>query len=328
MVQTEALHVDPPLRSAVLSYLCAQFCLLRPQLKGRGRRFILVARAGGGGHQKNQLEVRKAEMKNNIEEKEKKLKEMKETVMMIQKLPSLCVPVEGRDAPNTTVNGEFLSESLKKKLCYLKKILEEMSGWEFVKAKEADFFISFCSVPSDSCPLTLDPNTAHRRLRLSEGERKATTEMTEAPYPDHSDRFDFWLQVLCREALSGTRLYWEIEWSGEGVTVGLAYKGITRKGDKEEYRLGYNDKSWNLFCSDSNYIAWHNTIKTEIIVRRSHRIGMYLDCPAGTLSFYSILDTMTLLYRFKATFTEPLYLGFGFKFHSSVRICPLTPCGW
>ncbi|XP_039616012.1 tripartite motif-containing protein 16-like [Polypterus senegalus] len=363
----------------------------------------------------NQLEVRKAEMKNNIEEKEKKLKEMKETVMMIQsaaetelqeheeifksviqtieklrsevivlissqkrmvvrkaeevikqlekeikdlkrkdaelaelsqtedhihflkKLPSLCVPVEGRDAPNTTVNGEFLSESLKKKLCYLKKILEEMSGWEFVKAKEAGVNDSGHILQNlrirngllkYSCPLTLDPNTAHRRLRLSEGERKATTEMTEAPYPDHSDRFDFWLQVLCREALSGTRLYWEIEWSGEGVTVGLAYKGITRKGDKEEYRLGYNDKSWNLFCSDSNYIAWHNTIKTEIIVRRSHRIGMYLDCPAGTLSFYSILDTMTLLYRFKATFTEPLYLGFGFKFHSSVRICPLTPCGW
>ncbi|XP_051789386.1 tripartite motif-containing protein 16-like [Erpetoichthys calabaricus] len=370
----------------------------------------------------NQLEVRKAEMKNKIEEKEKKLKEMKETVMMIQflfssnqsaaerelqeleetfksvlqaieklrseviavissqkrmvvrkaeevmerlekeikdlkrkdvelaelsqtedhirflkKLPSLCVPVEGRDAPNTTAKREFLSESLKKKLCHLKKILVEMSGWEFVKAKEAGVNDSGHILQNlrtrngllkYSCPLTLDPNTVHRRLRLSEGERKVTTEMTEVPYPDHPDRFDFWLQVLCREALSGNRWYWEVEWSGEGVTVGVTYKGITRKGDKEEYRLGYDDKSWNLFCSDSSYTAWHNTIKTEIIAPCSHRIGIYLDCPAGTLSFYSILDTMTLLHMFNTSFTEPLYLGFGFKFHSSVRICPLTLSDW
>uniref|UniRef100_A0A8C4RM81 Tripartite motif-containing protein 16-like n=1 Tax=Erpetoichthys calabaricus TaxID=27687 RepID=A0A8C4RM81_ERPCA len=271
----------------------------------------------------------------NLEEKlcarHQELQELEETfksvLQAIEKLRSEVIAVISSQKRMVVRKAEEVMERLEKEIKDLKRKdveLAELSQTE----DHIHFFISFCSVPSDSCPLTLDPNTVHRRLRLSEGERKVTTEMTEVPYPDHPDRFDFWLQVLCREALSGTRWYWEVEWSGEGVTVGVTYKGITRKGDKEEYRLGYDDKSWNLFCSDSSYTAWHNTIKTEIIAPCSHRIGIYLDCPAGTLSFYSILDTMTLLHMFNTSFTEPLYLGFGFKFHSSVRICPLTLSDW
>ncbi|XP_048854376.1 NACHT, LRR and PYD domains-containing protein 12-like isoform X2 [Brienomyrus brachyistius] len=40
-----------------------------------------------------------------------------------------------------------------------------------------------------SCQLTLDPNTAHRRLSLSGGKRKVTWGAKQ-PYPDHPERFD------------------------------------------------------------------------------------------------------------------------------------------
>ncbi|MBN3285821.1 TRI29 protein, partial [Polyodon spathula] len=48
--------------------------------------------------------------------------------------------------------------------------------------------------------------------------------------------------------------------------------------------------------------------------------GEYLDCPAGTLSFYGVSDTMTLLHRFQATFTEPLYPGVWVDDDSTVTI--------
>ncbi|CAL8365928.1 unnamed protein product [Arctogadus glacialis] len=67
--------------------------------------------------------------------------------------------------------------------------------------------------PSDACDLTLDPNTAHRRLSLSEDNRKVTLVGEDQSYPDHPDRFDSWPQVLGREALTG-RCYWEVEWGG------------------------------------------------------------------------------------------------------------------
>ncbi|XP_039598644.1 tripartite motif-containing protein 16-like [Polypterus senegalus] len=179
---------------------------------------------------------------------------------------------------------------------------------------------------SDFCPLTLDINTANRDLHLSEGYKKVTSEGTVTEYPDHPDRFEFWPQVLCREALTGTRCYWEVECSGESVVIGVAYKGLSRKGRVDECGLGGNDKSWSLWWSLSQYSVWHNNKQTVISAPSSPRIGVYLDWPAGSLSFYSVSHTMTLLHRFNTSFTEPLYPGFYVDPDCSVTICHLTPC--
>ncbi|KAM9718975.1 tripartite motif-containing protein 16-like [Menidia menidia] len=58
--------------------------------------------------------------------------------------------------------------------------------------------------------ITLDPNTANRKLLLSEGNRKVTQTDKRQSYPDHPDRFTYWLQVLSRESLTG-RCYWEVQ---------------------------------------------------------------------------------------------------------------------
>uniref|UniRef100_A0A8C4RCL3 Uncharacterized protein n=1 Tax=Erpetoichthys calabaricus TaxID=27687 RepID=A0A8C4RCL3_ERPCA len=191
----------------------------------------------------------------------------------------------------------------------------------------ADLFnrLLFSSRYSDSCPLTMDPNTANRRLHLSEDNKKVTDKKTGTQYPNHPDRFDYWEQILCTEALRWTCFYWEVEWSGSGVAIGVTYKGISRKGKSEECRLGHNKKSWSLTCSDSNFFVWHNNKSTTVSVPYSHRIGVYLDCLTSSLSFYSVSDTMTLLHTFKISFTEPIYPGFGVGWDSSVTIftgCP------
>ncbi|CDQ98960.1 unnamed protein product [Oncorhynchus mykiss] len=171
-----------------------------------------------------------------------------------------------------------------------------------------------------ACDLTLDPNTVNRLLSLSEENRKVTWRTEEQPYPDHPERFDGWKQVLCREGLTG-RCYWEVEWSGRRSGIGVTYKGISRRGGKDCV-IGLNDKSWSLFCSDNRYYAWHNDNPTTIdISSSSHRVGVYLDWPAGTLSFYRVSsDTLTHLHTFYTTFTEPLYPGFRVCCDSSVTM--------
>ncbi|XP_048859359.1 stonustoxin subunit beta-like [Brienomyrus brachyistius] len=161
-----------------------------------------------------------------------------------------------------------------------------------------------------SCQLTLDPNTAHRDLSLSGGNRKVTWG-AERPYPDHPERFDFWAQVLCRESLTG-RCYWEAEWNGYEARIGVTYKGIGRKGGSD-CQLGDNDKSWCLCCDTDSYSVWHNNKWTDIPIRPSgsRRVGVYLDWGAGALSFYRVSsDGLTPLYRFTSSFTESLYPGF------------------
>ncbi|XP_062864214.1 stonustoxin subunit beta-like, partial [Trichomycterus rosablanca] len=167
---------------------------------------------------------------------------------------------------------------------------------------------------------TLDPNTVNKNLRLSEENKVVTCSRTSQSYPDHPDRFDNHSQVVCRESVSG-RCYWEVELSGDyGVYIAVSYKSISRKGDGDECWFGRNDQSWSLDCSSSRFSFRHNNKGTEIpIMPSSSRIGVYVDYEAGTLTFYSVSDTMKLLHRVQTTFTQLLYPGF-FLYSGSVKL--------
>ncbi|KAM4583597.1 uncharacterized protein PAE49_003493 isoform 1-T3 [Odontesthes bonariensis] len=166
-----------------------------------------------------------------------------------------------------------------------------------------------------SCQLTIDTNTVNRNLKLSDNNRKVTWEEEVQPYPDHPDRFHvWWHQLLCRNVLTG-RCYWEVEWRGD-VSISVSYRGIGRGGS--ECVFGLNDQSWSLFCSDGGkYSVYHNNRETSISSSSSsvcNRAAVYVDRPAGTLSFYRVSsDTLIHLHTFSTTFTEePLHPGFGF----------------
>ncbi|KAK0146352.1 NLR family CARD domain-containing protein 3 [Merluccius polli] len=178
------------------------------------------------------------------------------------------------------------------------------------------------SSPLNACELTLDPNTACRYLSLSEDNRKVTRVGEDQSYPDHPPRFDRWPQVLCREGLTG-RCYWEVERRGY-VYIGVTYRGITRRGWGQDSWLGGNNKSWSLYCDDDRYSVWYNHSNTDIRLRPSGstRVGVFLDRPAGSLSFYRVSpgvggssDTLTHIHTFHTTFTQEDLLP-GFRFWS------------
>uniref|UniRef100_A0A3Q0T863 B30.2/SPRY domain-containing protein n=1 Tax=Amphilophus citrinellus TaxID=61819 RepID=A0A3Q0T863_AMPCI len=183
-------------------------------------------------------------------------------------------------------------------------------------------------MPQYACELTVDRNTAHRKLKLSENNRKVTlVGEKEQPYPDHPDRFDRREQLLCSNGLSG-RCYWEVEWKGE-VDIAVTYRGIKRKGNSEDRRFGKNDQSWCLRCSEGSFSVCHNNTNRSVPPSSSssvsNRVAVYVDCPAGTLSFYSVSsDTLIHLHTFSSTFTEPLYAGFGFVFGLGVESLMLS----
>ncbi|XP_014011227.1 tripartite motif-containing protein 16 isoform X2 [Salmo salar] len=174
-----------------------------------------------------------------------------------------------------------------------------------------------------SCRLTLDPHTLYRQLFLSELNRKVKLKRKGYSYPSRPDRFTQLCQVLCREGLSG-RCYWEVEWSGWKIYAGVSYKDISRSGPVDDCQFGHNDKSWSLECCSNGYFYRHNNVKTEVARPQSSRVGVYLDHQAGTLSFYSVSDKMTLLHRVQTKFTQPLYPGFWLHcFKTTAELCEL-----
>uniref|UniRef100_A0A9J7WVD0 NACHT, LRR and PYD domains-containing protein 12-like n=1 Tax=Cyprinus carpio carpio TaxID=630221 RepID=A0A9J7WVD0_CYPCA len=222
---------------------------------------------------------------------------------------------------------KLLSEKLEDPNCSLNKINVDHAGQSRITAGLQKWI----------CFLTLDPNTANTELRLSEENKKVTCVRQKQPYPDHPDRFDVCEQVLCRESVCG-RCYWEIECSSV-VCISVSYKSINRKGAGVECVFGCNDQSWSLLCSSSSYSFRHNIKETHIPVKSISsrigvysdddddddddvsRIGVYVDHSAGTLSFYSVSDTMSLIHTEQTTFTQPLYPGFTVYYESSVKLC-------
>ncbi|XP_035772068.1 NACHT, LRR and PYD domains-containing protein 3-like [Neolamprologus brichardi] len=174
------------------------------------------------------------------------------------------------------------------------------------------------------CDLMLDPNTAHRNLKLSDDNKEVTHVEEDQLYPYHDLRFDHWPQLLCTNSLSGC-CYWEVEWRGE-VHVAVSFGGIRRKGEGDDVRFGRNYQSWSLNCSDDKgYYASHKFDLRAIPCLSSplsHKVAVYVDCSTGTVSFYNVSsDKLIHLHTFNTTFTEPVYAGFRVKPDSSIHLC-------
>ena len=177
--------------------------------------------------------------------------------------------------------------------------------------------------PSDAEELTLDPTTAHKSLKLSNNNRKVMLATEKQSFPRCPERFNHWHQVLCRNGLTGNG-YWEVKWEGR-VYVAVCYGGMRRTGKTFESKFGENNQSWVLSCSEAKCFISHNKERTDLPHGSvSKRVAVYVDCPAGILSFYSISSgTLTHLHTFHTTFTEPLYPGFWVESTSSLSLCPL-----
>nr|XP_027811803.1 tripartite motif-containing protein 16 [Marmota flaviventris] len=174
--------------------------------------------------------------------------------------------------------------------------------------------------------ITFDPDTAHRYLRLQEDNRKVTnTTPWEHPYPDLPSRFLHWRQVLSQQSLYLHRYYFEIEISGAGTYFGLTCKGIDRKGEERNSCISGNNFSWSLHWNGKEFTAWHSDTETPLKAGPFRRLGIYVNFPGGTLSFYGVeYDCMTLVHKFDCKFSEPVYAAFWLsKKENAIRIVDL-----
>nr|XP_029541624.1 tripartite motif-containing protein 16-like [Oncorhynchus nerka] len=261
-----------------------------------------------------QVEQEIAELRKRSTELEQ-LSHTEDHIHFLQSYQSLSSISVSSDLPSIVVSPLQYFGDVSKTVSELREKLEDFLKGEWNKISTTVNIVDVVLPPEPktreqllqySCQLTLDPKTVYTRLSLSEGNRKVTYTGQPQPYPDHPDRFTNHCQVLCREGLSG-HCYWEVEWSGD-VDTAVSYKDVSRT--ERDGGFGDNKKSWSLECSSGGYCFIHNNVVTKVSGPQSSRVGVYLDHKAGTLSFYSVSDTMTLLHRVQTTFTQSLYPGF------------------
>ncbi|KAI5623467.1 NACHT, LRR and PYD domains-containing protein 12 isoform X6 [Silurus asotus] len=158
--------------------------------------------------------------------------------------------------------------------------------------------------------LTLDPNTANTQLSLTGDNTRISVRSEHQQSQDH---MGYQMQVLSKESLFG-RCYWEVEWHRK-ASIAVAYKSFIKRGCKNNYVFGCSKKSWSLELSenDNRCAVVHNNKSISKSHPQGNRVGVFVDCSRGILSFYDICsDTQTLpIHTFRTNFRETLVAGFG-----------------
>lgn len=156
--------------------------------------------------------------------------------------------------------------------------------------------------------LMFDPETANKHIIISDQNRKAThkTSSRGNTVPESPKRFQSW-QVMCTEGFSEGSHYWEVEISTFFVQIGVAYDSLKRTKEMEN-QIGRNSCSWSLELRSMGHSAWHGNKEVLLNLPMYKRIGVHLDCAAGSITFYGIKDgDLENLHMFHCIFFERLY---------------------
>ncbi|KAG9282168.1 tripartite motif-containing protein 16-like isoform X1 [Astyanax mexicanus] len=204
-------------------------------------------------------------------------------IHFLQSFQSLCVSSGSEDSPSITVHQHPSFDGVRKSLSELKERLEEFCREEFRKIHLQAAAVQI--LPSE-------PKT----------------------------REDF-LQYFCRLTLDPNTANRFLILSEKNRVVKRSNKVQPYSDHPERFDGWYQVLSKESVCGRCYWeVEWSGGIQTDLSAPPSSRIGVYVDHSAGTLSFYSVSDTMTLLHTLHTTFTQPLYAGFYVE-RGTVRLC-------
>ncbi|XP_040386227.1 E3 ubiquitin/ISG15 ligase TRIM25 isoform X2 [Cygnus olor] len=157
--------------------------------------------------------------------------------------------------------------------------------------------------------ITLDFNTAHNKVLLSDRYTKMSVSDTPLNYNHHPQRFTYCSQVLGFQCFKRGVHYWEVELQQKNFcAIGICYGSMDREGP--DSRLGRNSSSWCIEWFNSKISAWHNDVEKNLPNVKATKIGVLLHCEGGFVIFLAVGEKLNLIYKFKTQFTEALYPAF------------------
>ncbi|XP_028449097.1 E3 ubiquitin-protein ligase TRIM21-like [Perca flavescens] len=184
-----------------------------------------------------------------------------------------------------------LEETLSKEM---KKLLESELKW----------------VQQYAVDVTLDPDTAHPELILSDDGKQVNHGDVRKNLPDNPQRFSRYCIVLGKQSFSSGRFYFEVQFTGNTEWVlGVARESINRK---REITASPQKGFWTIVVIKRNdcYALADPPVRLSL-KSPPQKVGVFVDYEEGLVSFYDV-NAAALIYSFTGcSFTEKLFPYFG-----------------
>ncbi|XP_034722421.1 E3 ubiquitin-protein ligase TRIM21-like [Etheostoma cragini] len=173
-------------------------------------------------------------------------------------------------------------------------------------SKEMKKLVAESELKQYAVDVTLDPDTAHPLLILSDDGKQVYTGDVRKNLPDNPERFSYFGCVLGKLSFSSGRFYFEVQVKGKiEWTLGVARESINRKGD---IALSPQNGFWTTCLRNGNkYYASADPQIRLSLKSPPQKVGVFVDYEEGLVSFYDV-DAAALIYSFTGcSFTEKLF---------------------
>ncbi|XP_052465109.1 E3 ubiquitin-protein ligase TRIM39 isoform X4 [Carassius gibelio] len=217
---------------------------------------------------------------------------------LLQIHSSLCSSTNTRNWPEISMKTHESLETLRRDLTQLKDTIDEKLT--LTVSTELKWMQQY------AVDVTLDPDTAHPDLILSDDGKQVRCGDITQKLPDKPERFDTCVNVLGKEGFSSGRSYFEVQVKGKTEwDLGVARESINRKG---QITLRPSDGYWTVWLRNGDeYKACDDPLVSLSLRVKPQRVGVFVDYDEGLVSFYDV-ESSCHIYSFTAqSFTEKLY---------------------
>ncbi|XP_030235330.1 E3 ubiquitin-protein ligase TRIM39-like [Gadus morhua] len=227
----------------------------------------------------------------------KRLSHTEDHLHFLQTFRSLKDPPPTRDWTTVEVRPPSYVGTLRRSLDQL----EETLNMEMKKLRDAELK----RVQQYEVDVTLDPDTAHPQLILSEDGKQVHDGGVVKILPYNPKRFTRYTFVLTRQSFSSGRFYFEVQVKDKTAWwLGVARESIDRTGgSRGTPETGY----WTLLYYNDVFLFSDYTSVRHPLRAGLQKVGVFVDYDEGLVSFYDVEARVHIYSATGCTFTEPLY---------------------
>ncbi|KAK7930442.1 hypothetical protein WMY93_006837 [Mugilogobius chulae] len=248
-----------------------------------------------------QLEQEICELQKSSSEAER-LSRSQDPLHFLQHCPALTPPAGLKDWSSVSFEPETCEGSATRALRELEKSLLRQYKQQYKELSKAELR----RLQQSAVDVTLDPNTAHPRLIISEDLKQVHDTDVKQKLPDSPLRFDPCPVVLGKQSFSSGRFYFEVQVKGKTAwDLGVAQESINRKG---KITVKPKNGLWCIWLRNKvEYRALAGPSVRLFPQRAPQKVGVFVDYDQGLVSFYDA-DSADLLYSFRGCcFREKLF---------------------